>query len=122
MIFLHRLRPRSDGVRLVLGGEIDLTVREDLRYALRAAVEVSSDVTEVDLRDVTFLDCAGIAELVRAYRDAYRHGHRLIVSHPVGVVRWVLQATDLLRVLAPDEAVACSTCVDAGRLARIRVS
>jgi anti-anti-sigma factor len=122
MTFLHQLQPRSDGVRLVLGGEIDLTVREDLRYALRAAVEVSPDVTEVDLQDVTFLDCGGIAELVRAYRDACRHGHRFIVSHPAGVVRRALQATDLLRVLAPEDAVACSACVDVGRTARIQVS
>lgn len=106
MNLVHQLRTVPDRSCLVLHGEIDLAVREELDATLRHAVGMSYDVTEVDLRDVTFLDCAGIGVLVAANNTAHHEGHDVIVSHPWGIVRLVLELTDVLPYLtAPSPVV-----------------
>jgi anti-anti-sigma factor len=77
MIFLHRVCGGPGGVRVALSGDLDLD-------------------------DVTFLDCAGIKEFIRAYSDAHGRGHMLTVSRPHGIVRRILELTGVLDVLMPD--------------------
>ena len=108
MIVVHRMLHGPDRVRLLLSGGIDLSVREDLRGALQAAVAASPGVVDVDLGGVTFLDCTGIGELVRAYHEARDGGRTLVVSRPQGIVRRVLELTGILPWLTPDPAAMVS--------------
>src|SRR4029450_10527571 len=99
MNLVHELRTTSGRSCLVLHGEIDLAVREALDHVLQHAVGLSHTVTEVDLRDVTFLDCAAIGVLIAAPNTAHRRGRDVIVSHPHGIVRRVLELADVLPYL-----------------------
>lgn len=99
MNLVHELCTASDHSCLVLHGEIDLAVREDLDHVLQHAVALSRTVTEVDLRDVTFLDCSGIGVLIAATNTAHRQGHDVIVSNPWGIVLRVLELTNVLPYL-----------------------
>jgi anti-anti-sigma factor len=108
MIFFHQVRGGPAGVRLMLSGEIDLSVREELRSVLAGVVAASPDATDVDLHDVTFLDCCGIGEFIRAYLDAHGRGHTLTVSRPRGIVRRALELTDVLAVLTLDPAAVAT--------------
>jgi anti-anti-sigma factor len=105
MNLVHEQRTASDQSCLVLHGEIDLAVREELDHVLQHAVASSRTVTEVDLRDVTFLDCSGIGVLIAVANTAHGQGHDVIVSHPLGIVRRVLELTAVLPYLtAPSPA------------------
>jgi anti-anti-sigma factor len=104
MDFTHELCTGSTYPRLVLHGEIDLAVRDELRVTLRRAVGLSDGVTEVDLHGVTFLDCAGIGAFVAANDTARQHGRALIVTHPWGIVRRVLEVTGVLPHLSASPA------------------
>ena len=108
MIFVHEMLRGPYRVSLLLSGEIDLSVREDLRRVLRAAVAASPGVVDVDLGEVAFLDCIGIGELVRGYHDARDGGRTLVVSRPQGIVRRVLELTSVLALLTPDPAATVS--------------
>jgi anti-sigma B factor antagonist len=104
MILVYKVRNGSDRMRVVLSGDIDLAVREELRIVLAGVVAASAGVTELDLHGVTFLDCSGIGEFVRAYTEAQRRGHTLTASRPRGIVRRILELTGVLAILTPDRA------------------
>ena len=106
MVFFHQIRSSPTGVHLVLFGEIDLSVREDLRSVLAGVVVASQGATDLDLHHVTYLDCSGVREFIRAHLDARERGHTLTVSRPRGVVRRVLELTGALTVLTLDHAKA----------------
>ncbi|GAA4456034.1 STAS domain-containing protein [Phytohabitans houttuyneae] len=99
MIFSHQVRKTPDAVQVLLSGEIDLAVKKELHDVLHDVVAASPTVTEVDLREVTFLDCTGIGELVGAYLDARRRGQILIVTRPQAFVREVLDLVNTLTLL-----------------------
>ncbi|HEY3010362.1 MAG TPA: STAS domain-containing protein [Micromonosporaceae bacterium] len=104
MHFIHELSADSGHACLVLRGEIDLAVRDDFRATLKHAVGLSHGLTEVDLHGVTFLDCAAIGVLVTATETAGRRGRAVIVTHPWGVVRRLLELTDVLPRLSASSA------------------
>jgi anti-anti-sigma factor len=108
MSLIHELRIRPDHCCLVLHGEIDLAVREELNQVLQHTVRLSHNVTEVDLRDVTFLDCSGIGVLVAATNTAHGHGRDVIVSHPQRIVRRVLDLVNVLPYLTAPATVAAN--------------
>ena len=103
-MFVHEMLRGPHRVCLLLSGEIDLSVREVLRRVLRAAVAASPGVIAVDLGEVVFLDCTGIGELVRAYHEAHNRGRTLVMTRPQGIVRRVLELTDVLPQLTSDPA------------------
>lgn len=105
----HQIRRGTDGVRVVLWGEIDLAVREELCAVLTGVMATTPAATDLDLHEVTFLDCSGIGVFIRAYTDAHGRGHPLTVSRPQGIVRRTLELTGVLRILAPDPAPAVPT-------------
>jgi anti-sigma B factor antagonist len=104
----HQVYGGPDGARVVLSGDIDLVVRADLRRVLAGVVGVSPGAVDLDLYDVTFLDCSGIGEFVRAHVDTRSRGHPLTVSRPRGVARRLLELTGVLAVLMPDDAAGGS--------------
>jgi hypothetical protein len=57
------------------------------------------DLLDVDLGEVTFLDCAGIGALVGVRNAAVQAGRQMRVTHPQPIVRRILEVTGLLGVL-----------------------
>lgn len=101
MSFSATVSDRTGGVRLLLRGEIDLATRDSLRHALRSAFRRTAGVIEVDLREVTFLDCAGVGAIVEGHQVAGRAGLTLIVTHDHGIVRRVLDLSGVRNLLDP---------------------
>ena len=62
---------------LRIHGEIDLLTGEELRAALHAWLRCGAATVVVDLRGVSFVDCAGLGLLAEARRHADRAGIRL---------------------------------------------
>jgi anti-anti-sigma factor len=109
MRLLHQVYAGTDSVRVVLSGEIDVAVQTELRTVLSSVVATATGAIELDLHQLTFLDCSGVNEFVRAHVHAQRHGRPLTVSGARGVVRLVLEVTDALRVLTADQPARAPT-------------
>ncbi|MFF5290795.1 STAS domain-containing protein [Paractinoplanes globisporus] len=88
----------TEGVRVFLTGECDLSVREELVATLLAAVGRSATVT-VDLADVDFLDSSGVHGLVAAHRAAVERGGHIYLENPTGSVAAVLDVTGVRALL-----------------------
>lgn len=78
-----------DRTRLVLSGEIDVALTNELTEAVTDA-EAAGLPVEVDARHVTFMDSSGIALLARLAR---RTPGRLSLIKPPDVVRFLLEVT-----------------------------
>ena len=83
---------------ITLSGELDMTTVQYTDRLLREAARTRHPI--VDLRRVTFMDCAGMAPLVRVARRALDRGDRvtLLVSDPH--LRRVLEATRVITLFA----------------------
>jgi len=80
----------EDTVMVAVRGELDIGTAAVLRERLRHAEAAGGATVVVDLRAVTFLDSAGIAELMAAHQRARATGRRLAIVRgrrtPVGHV------------------------------------
>ena len=75
-------------------GDIDLATADTLRVALITTLsDETVDDLLVDLSDVTFLDCAGVAALLEGRRDAVRRSKAYDVDGAHGSVLRVLELT-----------------------------
>lgn len=90
-------RFRSQGtVRVAVVGEIDLSSSDALRVRLLSVLStLHPHRIEVDLAEVTFLDCSGLTVLVVLGRAAADAGCRLRITNPQPLVRRVLDLTGL---------------------------
>jgi anti-anti-sigma factor len=87
-------RDGPDGeVLLHIAGEVDLASAQVFRAGLTAAIEDAGGAVVLDLGQVTFMDSAGIEQLVKAREEA-RGRLRVCALHPS--VRRVLEMTALL--------------------------
>ncbi|WP_226925098.1 STAS domain-containing protein [Georgenia thermotolerans] len=77
--------------RLVLGGDVDISLNGTLNDAVELAVQAGRPV-DVDTAGVTFIDSAVVAMLARL---AYRLPHRLRMLQPPDLVRFLLDVTQL---------------------------
>lgn len=57
-----------------IGGELDLTVTEPLKAALREAVADGVDTVEIDATEVSFVDSVGLALLLAFQVNAPKEG------------------------------------------------
>lgn len=91
--------PSPATARVAVVGEVDLAttpvLRERLLHVLR---DQRPDLLDVDLAEVTFLDCTGLGVLVAVRAAAVQAGCQMRVSHPQPIVRRVLEVTGLLGV------------------------
>ena len=95
----------SERTRLVLSGEIDVALTDDLTEAVTEAESAGFPV-DVDARHVTFMDSSGIALLARL---ATRTPGRLTLIQPPDVVRFLLDVTrigDLVEVVDDGNATS----------------
>jgi anti-anti-sigma factor len=86
-------------VRVILAGECDMAVRDELCAVLLTAVR-RSPVVVVDLARVGFLDSSGVHGLIAAYKEARDRGGRVLLENPTGVVATVLEVTGVAELLA----------------------
>ncbi len=75
-----------DAAWLRLHGELDLTCAKDLTASVERALS-GARLLAIDLRDLTFVDSAGIHALVDADNRAHRSGRRLVLVRGRGQVR-----------------------------------
>ena len=86
---------RTDDIAVALcSGELDATSAHDLEESLRDALDHGVRDIVVNLRDVTFVDSAGLTALLRAAESArWRYGH-LFVTRPSDQARRLIELTD----------------------------
>lgn len=90
---------RNDTGVVRVQGEVDLANVEQLVEAVSAATPPGGSV-QIDLREVDFIDSAGVAGLNRCRRQALRVGAGVVVLCAAGSpVARLLQWTGLARVL-----------------------
>lgn len=92
-------------------GEIDLSNIDEVRSAIDGAIERSPQGFVIDFRDVSYVDSAGVAVVISAYRRTIKNGGVLAVVRPVSEgVRRVLELIGLRMlpslVVADDLAAA----------------
>lgn len=81
-----------DSIRLILAGELDLSVRPHFEQALKDAQSDASRVV-IDLQALTLIDCASLSVVFDAAVEARRRDAVLIMLDPRGQVRRVLDLT-----------------------------
>jgi anti-sigma B factor antagonist len=91
------VRRQRDGAVVALRGELDLATAGDLATRLDALVGRTTDI-EIDLSELSFIDCQGIRVLVEAAR---RHRPRGVVAlgSPSAFTRRVLRLLRLEDIL-----------------------
>ena len=80
-------------VRVHATGEIDCGNASLLGQALAAALARGAGRLEVDLAEVTFIDCAGVRELLKYAEDAAAGRLRLVAASEC--VGWLLRKLDM---------------------------
>jgi anti-anti-sigma factor len=89
-LFTSIRRAESGGsIRLIVAGELDLAARDRFDADLAEAQD-HSDRVLIDLRALTFIDCACLATLFVAAGHAQREGAALILVGPLVQVRRLL--------------------------------
>lgn len=102
----RRYDERSGSVCVRLEGELDLATAPQLADALRAAQRDGRPVV-LDLRDLVFMDCAGMHVVLDASRRARLAGRRMIVvrgGRQVDLVFSATQSSPLLEMVDLDPA------------------
>jgi anti-sigma B factor antagonist len=89
-------RARRDGeMVLVVRGEIDVSVAARFAQELEAVTQAGGARVVVDLEHVTFIDSAGVRELVKAQHRALDRGSDLVLQQPSPACQRVLQLSGL---------------------------
>jgi anti-sigma B factor antagonist len=90
------VRHGRDAVCLRPIGELDLATSRRLSSALDELVETGFEEIVIDLRGLTFIDCAGVRVLLAQHDAALRDGRRLSLVHGRACVRRVFALTETL--------------------------
>ncbi len=99
-ILTRHLSPGT--VLITVAGEIELaTIDEFQDGLLHALVTRLPHLLEVDLAEVTFIDCGGLTVLVVASQVAARTGCRLQITNPPSLLQHMLGITGLSDLLTP---------------------
>lgn len=98
---LLRVSTRAGVTIAELHGEIDIQAVQALRPRLDTLTGDGVGALAVDLRPIRFLDCSGLALLVRAHRRVTERGGSwaLVCDHPLTLR--ILRITALAPVLGP---------------------
>lgn len=68
----------SDTASIRLSGELDFATRSQLELAFSEA-ERDAQLLELDMRELDFMDCAGLRVILSAAERAEQNGHRLVL-------------------------------------------
>jgi anti-anti-sigma factor len=87
------VHPEGDRVRVAAVGELDIATSPGLEDKLRELQQGGVDRVLLDLRRLTFIDCAGLRSLLRAQANGLEARSRLHVLCQPGRVTWLLALT-----------------------------
>lgn len=90
--------PTYDGAAQVvvdLAGEVDMLTAPELRQQLGQAMGAPGTVVVVEASAVTFMDCAGLRELLAAHTRLAAGGRTLVLRSPSPPVARLLELTGL---------------------------
>jgi len=95
----------SEGGALVcLGGRVSVDSSPDLRERLHAVLKRRSLPTlTIDLAELTYIDCSGVATLIQALRIARSRKTLLLLRGLRDRPRYLLEVTGLLRLFETNE-------------------
>jgi anti-anti-sigma factor len=94
---------RPDGrPTLVASGEVDIAVVDDLLAAARTTLDRASDVLEVDLAGVTFIDSSGLGALVQIRNLAAERDLRVSLARVPRSVQRIIDLTGLDSIFSGD--------------------
>ena len=94
------LSTQGNTARVAFQGEIDLAMVDEVDRCVGAALALPGvDAFVVDLADCTYLDSSGLRALLRAQHDAQRAELPLSITGVQGIVRRVIELTNLDREL-----------------------
>lgn len=81
---------------------------DEVRDAIKKLVQGGTKSILVNLQEVSYLDSFGLGELVGAYTNLRSAGGRMKLMHAKGIVKQLLQITNITAVFAnyDDEALA----------------
>ena len=97
---------REPGVLICLGGRITVDSSPVLRERLFALLKRQSPPTLIiDLSEVSYIDCSGIATLIEALRIAHQRNSELRLRGLHDGPRHLLEVTGLLGLFDTDGAV-----------------
>ncbi len=92
--FMVRTDVANGVARLAVVGELDMQCAPALQQHLEQAIGDGADAALLDLRDLTFMDAAGLHVLLWASDRAQQNGHRMAIVGVGGEPRRVLQITE----------------------------
>ena len=93
---------RSDdehGVVLSLSGELDAITAPELEGRLGEIMTASSGRVLLDLRDLKFVDSAGVSVLIKAKNESEASGRELVLRRPTAQVHDVFAVVGLVEWL-----------------------
>ena len=91
-----RIQPDREAVRVVPVGELDLATVDQLHASVEELVAVGFERVVVDLRELVFIDCAGLRLLRALHRGAGEDGWQLVLIQGSAVVRRLFAMTGTL--------------------------
>ncbi len=101
-LFSLDVRAGEARTEVCVAGEVDLTTADELSEAVRTGL--ASGAVLVDLRQVTFMDSAGVRALNTALREAAARGRELRLCDGLQpAVLQVLEMTGMLALLPMEE-------------------
>jgi anti-sigma B factor antagonist len=103
------IQDHGDHATIKVGGEIDLATSPQLQAVLVDLVDRDCYQLIIDLKQVSFLDCAGIGMLVNTRRRVLAYGGSLKLVRPRPFVRRVLALTGMTTVFSIDPSFGKAT-------------
>jgi len=98
-MFDVRVQPDRDAVQVVPVGELDIATVDRLRAAVAELVAVGFERVVIDLRQLVFIDCAGLRLLRGLHDGAVQDGWRLMLIQGPAPVRRLFAMTHTLDLL-----------------------
>lgn len=93
----------EDGGVLRISGEIDSTVHEDVRAALRAHVDKSSGEVVIDLGALDYMDSSGLAAFLEIRKALHASGRGMRITAVTPLVARIFQITQVGRFFGLEE-------------------
>lgn len=104
--FEMRIESFADGVSVALAGELDICCAYTFDTRLREVEQRNPELMVIDLRELCFIDSAGLARILAVHRRAKRAGRRVVLTRGTKAVQRVLAlaAMDQVLEIVPEPA------------------
>lgn len=106
--------PHAGYIDLAISGRLDSYWADHLDTAISEVIREGNDTLRLDLSQTSFLSSAGIAVLVKHYKQLVRLNGSLLVVKASEPVRFVLEMSRLTSLLCDTDAPAAAPAAPAG--------